>query len=79
MLMKQAAEHLAPLTGLDEEEVLRLLEIPTTGAWGCSIPLFCTRQITEESTCCDCCGDCRRTEDSRLYSCSSRALCEYPV
>ncbi|WP_418041352.1 arginine--tRNA ligase [Paenibacillus xylanilyticus] len=28
MLMKQAAAHLAPLTGLDEEEVLKLLEIP---------------------------------------------------
>lgn len=41
MLMKQAAADIAPLTGLNEEEVLRLLEVPPQAEMGdAAFPCF---------------------------------------
>jgi hypothetical protein len=41
MLMKQAATYIAPLTGLNEEEVLRLLEVPPQAEMGdAAFPCF---------------------------------------
>lgn len=41
MLMKQAAAHIAPLTGLEQDEVLRLLEVPPQAELGdAAFPCF---------------------------------------
>lgn len=41
MLMKQAAADIAPLTGLNEKEVMRLLEVPPQADMGdAAFPCF---------------------------------------
>ncbi|WP_419892039.1 arginine--tRNA ligase [Paenibacillus xylanexedens] len=50
MLMKQAAADIAPLTGLNEEEVLRLLEVPPQAEMGdAAFPCFALAKLLKKA------------------------------